>query len=101
MKRFFYSALLFIAVWGSSLALAQPFDITTFDVTAAGPWSSLANTTLMVPKVANGSIKLDAAISSAEYGGFQGVTVTPGNPDGTAGNAWILDEPVDRIWDGP
>ena len=101
MKRFSCSSLLFAAVLGPSLASAQPFDITTFDVTAAGPWSSLANTTLMVPKVANGSIKLDGAISSAEYGGFQGVTVTPGNADGTAGNAWILDEPVDRIWDGP
>lgn len=55
----------------------------------------MTNTTLRVPKVANGSIKLDANPSSAEYGGFAGVTVTPGT------NAWILNYPGDRVWDGP
>lgn len=74
---------------------AQPFDINSFDPTSAGAWSSLVNTTQMVPKVANGSVKLDGAITAAEYGGFTGVTVTPGE------NAWILDFPGDRIWDGP
>ena len=49
----------------------------------------------MVPKVANGSVNLDGAASSAEYGGFMAVTVTPGT------NAWILDFPGDRVWDGP
>ena len=75
-------------------ALAQPFDITTFDPTSKGAWSEPGKTTLMVPKVANGSVKLDAAITSQEYGGFAGVTVTPGI------NAWILDFPDDRVWDG-
>src|SRR5437016_8248937 len=101
MKRLLSSSLALILVLSPRLATAQPYDITTFDVTAAGPWSSLVNTTLMVPKVGNGSIKLDGAISSAEYGGFQGVTVTPGNADGTAGNAWILNFPDDRAWGGP
>lgn len=73
---------------------AQPFDITTFDPAATGPWSEVGRTTLMVPKVANGSIQLDGAASDAEYGGFSPVTVTPGV------NAWILNWPEDRVWDG-
>ncbi|HAC19214.1 MAG TPA: hypothetical protein DCF78_11650, partial [Dehalococcoidia bacterium] len=52
-------------------------------------------TTLAVPEVANGSVKLDGKASSGEYGGFEGITVTPGD------NAWILDFPADRTWDGP
>ena len=90
------------AILGSSLAsaftltplsvLGQAFDITTFDTTTTGRWSSLANTTLHVPKVPNGSVKLDGAASSSEYGGFKEVTVTPGV------NAWILDFPSDRVW---
>lgn len=83
----------------SSLAAAvvqgQNFDISTFDPTAQGPWSELYRTTLMVPKVANGSVKQDGTVSSAEYGGFTGVEVTPGV------NAWILDFPGDRVWDSP
>jgi Carbohydrate family 9 binding domain-like len=91
----------FLAFCGIALALAprlvlaQPYDITTFDVTSTGPWSDIGKTTLMVPKVPNGSIKLDGAASSQEYGGFQGITITPGT------NAWILDFPADRAWDGP
>ncbi len=73
---------------------AQAFDISTFDGTAAGPWSAINGTTLMVPKVPNGSIKLDSTITSAEYGGSTGATVTPGV------NAWILDFPGDRNWEG-
>jgi len=71
---------------------AQEFDIFTFDETAQGPWSAHGTTTLMVPKVANGSITLDGEFTPAEYGGFQGVTVTPGV------NAWILGWPEDRTW---
>ena len=78
-----------------SLAWSQTFDILTFDPVATGPWSEVAATTLTVPKVANNSIKLDADVTSAEYGGFKGVTVTPGV------NAWILNYPDDRSWDGP
>ena len=80
---------------GPSHAWSQPFDILTFDSTATGPWSEVANTTLTVPKVANNAVKLDADVSSAEYGGFKGITVTPGV------SAWILDYPDDRSWDGP
>jgi hypothetical protein len=80
---------------GSSLARAQTYDIMGFDPTATGPWSDVTNTTLTVPKVPNGSVKLDAEVSSVEYGGFKGISVTPGV------NAWILDYPEDRVWDGP
>ena len=81
--------------FGLISARSQPFDIKSFDGTAPGPWSDIAKTSLTVPKVANGSIKLDANPSSAEYGGFQDITVTPGV------NAWILDYPDDRVSDGP
>src|SRR6266487_2170213 len=87
MKTRFCSSLLFVTlVLASRLTLAQPFDLFTFDTTSTGPWSEVGRTTLMVPKVPNGSVVLDGAASSQEYGGFQGVTVTPGNPDGTMGN---------------
>lgn len=74
------------------MGLSQGFDVTTFDPTSAGPWSQNSTTTLMVPKVANGSIKLDGAVSAQEYGSFPKVNVTPGV------NAWILDFPDDRNW---
>ena len=80
---------------GSARVCAQPFDILTFDPTAPGPWSDVPLTTLRVPKVPNGSVNLDANPGGAEYGNFTGVTVTPGE------NAWILDYPADRVWDGP
>lgn len=67
----------------------------SFDSTSTGVWSEKGKTTAMVPKVANGSVKQDGALTSAEYGGFTGITVTPGV------NAWILDFPSDRIWDSP
>lgn len=79
----------------SVTASAQVVDIFEFDSTSEGPWSDIDNTTLTVPKVANGSISLEGDISSAEYGGFEGVTVVP------ADNGWILDFPADREWDGP
>ncbi|MCI0533752.1 MAG: hypothetical protein L0Z50_00845 [Verrucomicrobiales bacterium] len=101
MKHKILPAVITALALSSPLGMGQPFDITTFDVAATGPWSSLVGTTLMVPKVANGSINLDGTASSAEYGGFEGVTVTPGNADGTPGNAWILNFPDDRVWGGP
>ena len=75
-----------------SNAVAQ-FDITTQPVDAEGPWSDVEQTTLMVPQVADGSITLDGVPSDSEYGGFAGVTVTPGI------NAWIHNFPGDRQWD--
>ena len=77
----------------SSSAYGQ-FDITTFDPTSEGPWSDKDNTTLVVPQVVDGSVTIDGSTSSSEYGGFDGVTVTPGV------NAWILNFPGDREWDG-
>jgi len=100
MKRHLYLSIVLASLTLPPTAYSQTYDISTFDVTAQGPWSAINSTTLMVPKVANGSVKLDSTISSAEYGGFQGVTVTPGKADGTAG-AWILNYPDDRIWGGP
>ncbi|MCC6234873.1 MAG: hypothetical protein IT580_19680, partial [Verrucomicrobiales bacterium] len=83
------------AVLGSMAAFPQDFDLLTFDPVAAGPWSQNARTTLTVPKVANGSVTLDGTPSATEYGGFSAMKVTPGE------NAWILDWPEDRAWDGP
>jgi hypothetical protein len=79
----------------AGLARAQ-YNIQDFDPTAEGPWSDVLATTLEVPQVLDGSIVLDASPSAQEYGGFAGVNVTPGNGD----NAWILDWPPDREWDG-
>ena len=95
MNHFFAGYCGLALALGPVALVAQPFDVSSFDVTSTGPWSDLGKTTLMVPKVPNGSIKLDAAPSSQEYGGFQGITITPGT------NAWILDFPADRAWDGP
>lgn len=94
MKKHPYLPIVLASVLLPQLARSQPFDISTFDVTSKGPWSEIGKTTLMVPKVPNGSIKSDGSVTDAEYGGFTGVTVTPGV------NAWILDFPADRFWDG-
>jgi hypothetical protein len=82
-------------ILGSTRVWSQAYDIMSFDPSAKGPWSDIAKTSLIVPKVPNGSIKLDANPSPAEYGGFAGVEVTPGV------NAWILGFPDDRSWNGP
>ncbi len=70
-------------------------QVLDFDPTSEGPWSDIENTTLTVPLVANGAVTIDGSVNTSEYGGFAGVTVTPGE------NAWILDFPGDRAWDGP
>lgn len=90
-KIFFTTVLCLVA---AITVPAQVFDIFDFDVAAEGPWSDIDKTTLTVSKVGNGSIILDGNISSAEYGGFTGVTVVPGE------NGWILDYPAEREWDG-
>ena len=77
-----------------SIGIAQ-FDILDFDATETGPWSDVELTTVTVPQVTDGAITLDGKPGDAEYGGFEGVTVTPGD------NAWILDFPGDRQSDGP
>ena len=70
-------------------------QVLDFDPTSEGPWSDVDKTTLTVPMVANDSISVDGQTNPAEYGGFTGITVTPGE------NAWILDFPADRAWDSP
>src|SRR5688572_2517885 len=95
MKRLLFTSLWFAAALSHQPAHAQLFDILQFDPTSAGPWSEVGRTTLLVPKVPNGSVTLDGAASAPEYGGFSSITVTPGV------NAWILDFPDDRTWDGP
>ncbi|MBM3839383.1 MAG: hypothetical protein FJ398_15715 [Verrucomicrobia bacterium] len=94
MKTIYVSSLACALVLSTGTTQAQPIDISTFDTTAKGAWSEPARTTLAVPKVPNDSVKLDGAATSQEYGGFKGVTVDPGV------NAWILDFPADRAWDG-
>src|ERR1051325_6427072 len=95
MKKHALFSLGVVLIWLPSIALGQPFDIMSFDPTSTGPWSERGKTTLTVPKVPNGSIKLDGNVTSQEYGDSTGTTVTPGV------NAWILDFPADRAWDGP
>lgn len=88
-----YFAILF-AILSAGPSLAQVFDITTQDPTAEGPWSDVQATTITVPMVPDGAINIDGKPTAGEYGGFSGVTVTPGV------NAWLLDWPPDRSWDG-
>ncbi|HOJ59288.1 MAG TPA: sugar-binding protein [bacterium] len=101
MKKMSFTFLGVIGLWwmAGNLGWAQvpppDYDPKTFDVTAEGPWSDIEKTTLSVPKVAKGSITLDASVSSAEYGGFVGVPVVPG------AGAWNLDYPEDRETNGP
>ncbi len=68
-------------------------QVTNFNPTSEGPWSDIEKTTLTVPLVPNGTVTIDGDPSRSEYGGFEGVTVVPGE------NAWILDFPGDRSWD--
>lgn len=93
MKHKLLTAVASASVLLPFAGLPQGFDITTFDPTSAGPWSQLGRTTLVVPKVGNGTVNLDGNVTAAEYGGRDATTVTPGE------NAWILDWPADRAWD--
>lgn len=83
--------VVFVAIF-PSISYAQ-FDVLGFDPTSEGPWSNVDLTTVTVPQVIDASITLDGKPSNSEYGGFEGVTVTPGD------NAWLLDFPGDRQWD--
>ena len=83
-------ALCFVAV-----GVASGQSLQDFDPTATGPWSDVEHTTVTVPQVIDGSITLDGKPNEAEYGGFEGVEVIP------VENAWVLDFPGDRQWDGP
>ncbi len=92
MKRQLLTSVASAVALAPWLGFSQEYDIFTFDPTSAGPHSQNAQTTAMVPKVANGSITLDGTISAQEYGNFITKNVTPGV------NAWILDFPEDRFW---
>lgn len=92
MKRLVFGvfACFLFALAGQS----QP--VPGFDANSEGPWSDLENTTLMVPKVANGSVTADGSVSSAEYGGFEGQEVIPGE------TGWVLGfQQDDSAWEGP
>ncbi len=101
MKKILLTCLCLSGVWlaaglsGHAQVPPADFDPQTFDVTAEGPWSDIQKTTLSVPKVADGSIKLDASITSAEFGGFAGVPVVPG------AGAWNLINSDNDQTDGP
>lgn len=95
MKRSLLSRFtLAVTLSMSSLAYGQ-FDVQSFDSTSTGPWSDVELTTAVVPQVVDGAVTLDGKPGDSEYGGFEGITVTPGD------NAWLLDFPGDRQWDGP
>jgi hypothetical protein len=95
MKQQLAAVVVLACVLAPRTVRSQDYDIYTFDPFATGPWSDPGRTTLVVPKVANNSVQLDGSVTPAEYGGGEGVTVTPGV------NAWILDFPEDRAWAGP
>lgn len=82
-------------VFSLPLQAQDPDEVLDFDVSAEGDWSDLEKTTLVVPQVSDGGVNLDGSVSSAEYGGFEGVEVVPGV------NAWILNFPGDRAWENP
>lgn len=70
---------------------AQP--VPGFDATAEGPWSDVDRTTVTVPFA---GVTLDGSVSSAEYGGFEGMNVNPGE------TAWVLGFQQDKTeWGGP
>lgn len=96
MSKRLLSGIMLIAVglvFTAETRVVAQFDIFDFVPGSEGPWSDEDETTLVVNKVLDGSIQLDADVSSEEYGGFEGVTVTPGD------NAFILSWPPDRSWD--
>jgi hypothetical protein len=89
------SILLIACVSLFSLPAIGQVDVINFDVTSEGPWSDVEATTITIPKVNSGQVNLNGDVSSAEYGGFQGITVNPGE------NAWILDYAHQKNWEGP
>ncbi|MGI6457568.1 MAG: sugar-binding protein [bacterium] len=84
--------ILTISVLAADLGQAQS---VMDDFNVDGPWTDLERTTITAPKVPVGTVQLDAQVSSAEYGGFEGVDVIP------LENAWVLNYPEDRATDGP
>ncbi|MEW6239158.1 MAG: sugar-binding protein [Candidatus Omnitrophota bacterium] len=92
MKMRLIVSLLLIGGFVFSAQSQNPQDVLNFDETLEGPWSDIAKTTISIPKVANGSVKLDGAVSSVEYGGFQAIPVEPGV------NAWILNFATTKDW---
>ncbi len=70
-------------------------QVVDFNEQTEGPWSDVENTTITVPKTANDSVALDGEVSAAEYGGFEGIEVIPGE------NAWILNYAEEKNWEGP
>ncbi len=90
------AAALFVMAPANAQTVDEMIDaFLNFDATAEGPWSDVELTTTTVPKVGNGSIALDGAVSADEYGGFEAIEVTPGI------NAWILGFASDKNWEGP
>ena len=101
MKHWLWTACL-LGLMGmlGSVTHAQVYDIEDFFEDEEGPWSDIDNTTITAPMVADGSITLDGKLSPEEYGNFAGVNVSPGSPDGTVGNAWILSFAQNKDWQG-
>ncbi|MBN2327117.1 MAG: hypothetical protein JXR73_08170 [Candidatus Omnitrophica bacterium] len=91
-----FLVMLGLSVLSMSVYAQDPADVLNFDETAEGPWSDIEKTTLTIPKVSSGQIQLDGAVSTGEYGGFEGIPVVPGE------NAWILNyASVNKDWQSP
>ena len=102
MKHWLWTACLLCLIgMPGSVTHAQVYDIEDFFEDEEGPWSDIDNTTITAPMVADGSIALDGKLSPEEYGNFAGINVSPGSPDGTVGNAWILSFAQNKDWQGP
>ncbi len=91
-KKTIVLPILFLSIINLPALAQNPSDVLNFDETAEGPWSDIAKTTLTIPKVANGQVKLDGTLTSGEYGGFAGVPVVPG------AGAWILAYAQEKDW---
>lgn len=93
---FILAALVCMSMSATAQTVDEMIDaFLNFDATAEGPWSDVEQTTTTVPKVGNASVTLDGAVSSGEYGGFEGIEVVPGM------NAWILGFASAKNWEGP
>jgi hypothetical protein len=75
--------------------MAQEYDIISFDYTSDGPWNDPELTDISIPKVPNGTVTLDGAVSASEYGGFQSMEIIPME------TGWPLNWPGEREWSGP
>lgn len=100
MRKFFLAIVALVFVSNSnfvcSMTVQEMIDgFPGFDETSEGPWSDLQKTTITIPKVPNGSVKIDGDITAGEYGAFQGIDVVP------VDTGWVLSYATTKEWEGP